>query len=67
MEAPAYCARHAAEWAKGELDRWWAEEKEYDQWTKKPLAERTTVSDEYRRYLGVQDSNGAKIPPKPKI
>ncbi|KAK4093159.1 hypothetical protein Purlil1_2316 [Purpureocillium lilacinum] len=67
MEAPAYCARHAAEWAKGELDRWWAEEKEYDEWTKKPLAERTTVSDEYRRYLGVQDSNGAKIPPKPKI
>ncbi|UNI22561.1 hypothetical protein JDV02_008439 [Purpureocillium takamizusanense] len=67
MEAPAYCARHAAEWAKGELDRWWAEEKEYDEWTKKPLAEKTTVSDEYRRYLGVKDGNGTRTQPKPKI
>ncbi|KAJ6442122.1 prolyl aminopeptidase [Purpureocillium lavendulum] len=67
MEAPAYCARHAADWAAGELERWWAEEKEYEEWTKKPLSEKTTISDEYRRYLGVQDRNGAKAQPKPKI
>lgn len=55
MEAPQYCASQAADWARAERDRWWAEEREYEEWTKKPLADKVTVSDEYKRYLGVPD------------
>ncbi|PNY23340.1 Uncharacterized protein TCAP_06722, partial [Tolypocladium capitatum] len=53
LEAPQYCASQAADWAKMELDRWWAEEREFEEWSKKPLVEKETVGDEYRRYLGV--------------
>ncbi|KAM4062980.1 alpha/beta hydrolase family protein [Hirsutella rhossiliensis] len=65
MEAPLFCAAEAAAWAKTELDRWWAEERRYDEWAKKPLADKVMVSDEYKRRLGVADRNtgrtGAKI------
>lgn len=54
MEAPLLCAAEAAAWAKTELDRWWAEERRFDEWAKQPLVDKVTVSDEYKRRLGVR-------------
>lgn len=52
LEMPYYCAEHTAPWLKTELDRWWVEEREYEQWTQKPQQDKSSVSEEYARYLG---------------
>lgn len=61
MEDPGFCARSAADWVKTELDIWWTDQREYDEWTKKPLVEKNTVSDEWYTHLGKsKDSIKAK-------
>ncbi|POR35181.1 Uncharacterized protein TPAR_04604 [Tolypocladium paradoxum] len=60
MEAPQYCASQAADWARTELDRWWAEEREYEEWTRRPLVEKETVGDDYKRYVGVPDRSAGR-------
>ncbi|KAI9151770.1 Abhydrolase domain-containing protein mpaH [Paramyrothecium foliicola] len=52
MESPSFCARHAAEWAKSELDRWRAEEQEYREWIKLPPDEKVEFTEDYRKYTG---------------
>lgn len=64
MEAPLFCAREAAAWAKTELNRWWAEERRFDEWAAKPLADKVTVSDEYKKRLGVADRSQSRTGPK---
>lgn len=61
MEAPGFCAKAAAEWAKLEVDRWWVQEREFEEWSKRPVNERVTASDEWRKHLKVDS------PVKPKM
>lgn len=66
LEIPGFCAEKAAPWIKGELDRWWAEEREYEAWTRKSQAEKTTISDEFARYAGRPDGKAVKKVSKDK-
>lgn len=49
LEKPLFCAKAAAEWTKTEIDRWWEEERAYEEWTSKSLAEKSTIDDELKR------------------
>ena len=60
MEAPFFCAKAAVEWVKSEVDRWWVGEKEYEEWTKRSLTEKTTISDDFKRYMGDLEKSKAK-------
>ena len=60
MESPHFCAREAAHWIKAELDTWWVEEREYEEWTRKPQAEKSTISEDYKKYAGPPARNGGK-------
>ncbi|KAJ3525005.1 hypothetical protein NM208_g11826 [Fusarium decemcellulare] len=51
MENPLFCARAAAEWTKAEVDRWWVDERKYEDWARKPTEEKTTLSEEHKKYL----------------
>lgn len=53
LEEPSFCAKAAAEWAKTEMEKWWEEEKEYEEWTRKPLEDKSTVDDEFKKRLGL--------------
>jgi hypothetical protein len=46
------CASAAADWIKAELERWWADERSYEEWASKSKEEKTTVSDEFQKYIG---------------
>ncbi|KAF4463062.1 host-specific AK-toxin Akt2 [Fusarium albosuccineum] len=52
MEDPRFCASAAAEWIKAEVEAWWAEERKYEEWTRKSNEEKTTLSDDFKRYVG---------------
>lgn len=52
QEAPELCARETTLWVKSEMDRWWAEEKEFEEWASKSQEEKTTISEEYKSYVG---------------
>lgn len=60
LEEPLFCAKAAAEWAKTEIERWWEEEKEYEQWTKKSIEEKSTIDDELKRRLGTPNKSNDK-------
>lgn len=60
MEAPKLCAEAAAEWIKGEMERWWAAEREYEEWTKTPKADKLTISEEYKTRMGKPERPGKK-------
>ncbi|KHO01778.1 uncharacterized protein MAM_00779 [Metarhizium album ARSEF 1941] len=61
LEVPGFCARHAAEFVKQELDIWAAEEAEFEEWAKKSNTEKVTVSQEYKKHLGVGERPRAKM------
>ncbi|KAJ3519091.1 hypothetical protein NM208_g14268 [Fusarium decemcellulare] len=48
MEDPRFCASAAAEWIKAEVEAWWAEERKYEEWTRKSSEEKTTLSDDFK-------------------
>ncbi|PNP42127.1 hypothetical protein TGAMA5MH_05808 [Trichoderma gamsii] len=56
MEKPLFCAKAAAEWTKTEIERWWEEEKAYEEWTNKSLEEKSTIDDELRRRIEAASS-----------
>lgn len=56
LEKPLFCAKAAAEWTKTEIDRWWEEEKAYEEWTNKSLEEKSTIDDELRRRVEAASS-----------
>ncbi|KAF5978321.1 host-specific AK-toxin Akt2 [Fusarium coicis] len=66
MEDPRLCASAAADWIKAELERWWADERQFEEWAKKSKEEKTTVSEEFQKHIG-QPSRRAKPSPKAKI
>ncbi|OAA78949.1 hypothetical protein LEL_02435 [Akanthomyces lecanii RCEF 1005] len=46
LEAPAFVAKAAADSAADTVKRWWAEERAYEAWTKKPLTEKSQIRQE---------------------
>ncbi|KAH6894423.1 Alpha/beta hydrolase family-domain-containing protein [Thelonectria olida] len=60
MENPNLCAQAAAEWIQAELEKWWTDQRKYEEWAKRPLAEKNTVSDEWYSYLGKPKNGHAK-------
>ncbi|KAM0461006.1 hypothetical protein ACHAO4_001804 [Trichoderma viride] len=56
LEKPLFCAKAAAEWTKTEIDRWWEEEKAYEEWTNKSLEEKSTIDDELKRRVELASS-----------
>ncbi|KAI6088609.1 putative toxin biosynthesis protein [Hypoxylon rubiginosum] len=52
MEVPEECARHAAAWIGREMDRWREREREYEEWAKLPLREKTTLSAKFLDNVG---------------
>jgi pimeloyl-ACP methyl ester carboxylesterase len=52
MEVPGQCAEIAAVWIEKEMKRWWAEEREYEAWTKGSFREKTTMSEEFLDRVG---------------
>ncbi|KAH8171147.1 alpha/beta hydrolase family protein [Sarocladium implicatum] len=64
QEAPGLCAREASVWIKSEMERWWKEEKEFEEWSRKTKEEKTTISEERKVYTGKPAKPGK---PKSKI
>ncbi|EHK44327.1 hypothetical protein TRIATDRAFT_35759 [Trichoderma atroviride IMI 206040] len=56
LEKPLFCAKAAAEWTKTEIERWWEEEKAYEEWTNKSLEEKSTIDHELRRRVELASS-----------
>ncbi|UZP37724.1 hypothetical protein NXS19_005540 [Fusarium pseudograminearum] len=52
MEDPRMCASAAADWIEAELKRWWVDERSYEEWSSKSKEDKTTVSDEFQKYIG---------------
>jgi pimeloyl-ACP methyl ester carboxylesterase len=52
MEAADQCADAAAGWLGQELKAWRKEQEAYLQWTKKSLAEKQTLSEEWKKMIG---------------
>ena len=52
MEVPGLCADHAAPWIARELRRWRAAEREYEEWTRRPLREKSTLSERFINSVG---------------
>ncbi|KAI1777059.1 putative toxin biosynthesis protein [Hypoxylon cercidicola] len=52
MEVPGECARHAAAWIGKEMERWRQQERKYEEWTRLPPREKTTLSDEFLDHIG---------------
>ncbi|KAK5994987.1 Type I acyl-CoA thioesterase mpaH [Cladobotryum mycophilum] len=67
LENPGFCAQAAAEWAKTEVDRWWEEEREFEEWSKKPAVEKVTVSEEFRKRIGAPPPRNGNGKNKAKI
>jgi len=63
MEASELCADAAASWFGQEVKRFEAERKAYEDWTKKSLAEKQTMSEEWKKRVG----GPLKKPPKSNI
>jgi pimeloyl-ACP methyl ester carboxylesterase len=63
MEASERCADAAASWFGQEVKRFEAERKAYEEWTKKSLAEKQTMSEEWKKHVG----GPLKKPTKSKI
>ncbi|KAI0839844.1 putative toxin biosynthesis protein [Hypoxylon sp. FL0890] len=52
MEVPDECARHAAIWIGKEMRRWREKEREYEEWVKLPVREKTTLSEKFLDNVG---------------
>lgn len=52
MEIPDQCAEHAVAWIGKEMQRWRAAEREYEEWTKLPVREKTTLSQRFMDSVG---------------
>ncbi|TGJ88242.1 hypothetical protein E0Z10_g584 [Xylaria hypoxylon] len=52
MEVPAETALHTARWIKKEMARWREEQAEYEAWTRLPMREKMTLSQEFMDKVG---------------
>ena len=66
MEVPGLCADHAASWISREMDRWRAAEREYEEWTRRPVREKTTLSERFVNSVGKPPARNKK-PDGPKL
>lgn len=64
MEVPGESAEHAARWITREMARWREEEAEYEAWTKLPLREKMTLSQEFIDRVGRPESRPKKAESK---
>ncbi|KAL3420765.1 toxin biosynthesis [Phlyctema vagabunda] len=62
MEASEHCAEAAAAWFGQELKRYDEEQQKYVQWAKQSLADKSTMSEEWKKRVG-----GPLKPPRSKI
>lgn len=67
MEDPVFCARVAADWIKAEVERWWVDERNYEDWTQKSTEEKTTLSSDWEKHIGVPGNRNGKDKTKAKI
>ncbi|KAH6999448.1 Alpha/beta hydrolase family-domain-containing protein [Ilyonectria destructans] len=67
MEDPVFCARVAADWIKAEVERWWVDERNYEDWTQKSTEEKTTLSSGWEKHIGVPGNRNGKDKTKAKI
>ena len=49
------------------MDRWRAAEREYDEWTRRPVREKTTLSERFVNGVGKPPARGNKKPDGPKL
>ncbi|KAI2615391.1 prolyl aminopeptidase-like protein [Hypoxylon sp. NC1633] len=52
MEIPSVCAEHAATWIGREMNHYRESEREYEEWTRLPLDEKSSVSQEFVERMG---------------
>lgn len=53
MDAPERCAEGAAKWLGREMKRLEVERKNYREWTKQSLLAKSTLSEEWKKRIGV--------------
>ncbi|KAI1356142.1 Alpha/beta hydrolase family-domain-containing protein [Xylaria sp. FL0043] len=63
MEVPDETAAHAARWIGAEMARWRQEQAEYEAWTRLPMREKSTLSQEFMDKVGRPKAR----PKKPKL
>ncbi|KAI0421664.1 Alpha/beta hydrolase family-domain-containing protein [Xylaria grammica] len=66
MEVPGEAAAHAARWIGKEMARWREEQAEYEAWTRLPMREKTTLSQEFMDKVG-RPKPRPKKPAEPKL
>ncbi|KAK0709745.1 Alpha/beta hydrolase family-domain-containing protein [Lasiosphaeria miniovina] len=64
MEATTRCAEHAAEFVAADLAFWRDEQREFQEWAKKPKAAKQMLDDDWMRWLGPLER---KKPQQPKL
>lgn len=52
MEVPGLCAEHAATWVSQEMCRYRKDEREYEEWARLPLEEKSTLNQDFVSRLG---------------
>ncbi|KAI1100614.1 putative toxin biosynthesis protein [Jackrogersella minutella] len=62
MEVPGQCAAHAAVWIGKEMARWREQEREYEEWTKLPVREKTMLSEKFLDNVGRPPARKKKSP-----
>ncbi|KAH6970330.1 Alpha/beta hydrolase family-domain-containing protein [Fusarium avenaceum] len=69
MEDPLFCARVATQWIKAEVDRWRVDDLRYENWTTKHAEDKTTLSEEHKKFLAMYEGGSGKKrkQPNPKI
>lgn len=71
MEVPDECARHAAAWIGKEMRRWREKEREYEEWVKLPVREKTTLSEKFLDNVGRpparKNGNGSVVGAESKL
>jgi hypothetical protein len=66
MESPGETASHAARWIKAELARWRNEQAEYEAWTRLPMRQKTTLTQEFIDKVGRPKARPKKVA-EPKL
>lgn len=58
LEAPQLCAHAAADWLRTALDSWLKQEKEFEEWTRTPAADKVTIPEDFKAYVGKPNRRG---------
>ncbi|RYP75445.1 hypothetical protein DL771_002330 [Monosporascus sp. 5C6A] len=66
FEVPGVCAEYAAGWIGGEMQRFRAGQREYEEWTRQPMREKTTMSWGFLEAVGRPPGVGGKKKTKRK-